>query len=132
MARFRSLIAAAVGGTVGSLVRWGAVTSIGDDWADLTVVALNIIGSLFLGLLIGLGDRIAEDRLAFFGTGLAGGLTTFSTFAVTVASRLEDGRLLAASGYGVSTFVGTLIAAGIGYRISRLAGLRRLRAEARS
>ncbi len=126
MARFRSLIAAAVGGVVGSLIRWGAVSAVAENWVDMTVLGLNVFGSLFLGLLLGQGDRITEDRLALLGTGLAGGLTTFSTFAVAVAARLEDGQLLSASGYGFSTLGATLVAAVLGYRLSRLIGLRRL------
>jgi CrcB protein len=119
MARFQPLIAAAVGGALGSLLRWAAVASVADGLADLTVLGLNIVGSLLLGLLVGSGDRLSENLFVLLGTGLAGGLTTFSTFAVAVAARLEDGRLLSASGFGLGTLLATLVAAGVGYRIGR-------------
>jgi fluoride exporter len=85
----RTLVAVALGGGVGSLLRWsvelvlpaspGAV-----PWATLLV---NLLGSAALGAAVVLLDRGAlwPGRRAFLTTGLLGGFTTFSTYAVQVA-----------------------------------------------
>ena len=83
-----------------------------------TTLAINIVGALALGLLLGvLGERRPHLRLAL-GTGVLGGLTTHSTFI------LESHRLLTSSGDGghpvlgaaylVGSMVAGLVAAGLG------------------
>ena len=57
-----------------------------------TTLAINVVGALALGLLLGsLGEQRPRLRLAL-GTGVLGGLTTHSTFI------LESHRLLASGG----------------------------------
>lgn len=134
MARFGPLVAVAIGGGMGSLGRWGALSLAGDDRAAVTIFVLNVVGSLLLGWLIGQRERLTEDRFALVGTGLAGGLTTFSTYAVDIADRLENGHLLTATTNGVGTPLLALMAAGVGYRASRAVGvwqISRARAGAR-
>ena len=137
MARFGSLLAVAIGGMVGSLARWGVVASVDQRWHDPAVLGLNIAGSLLLGALIGGRRRISDEVDALLGTGFAGGLTTFSTFAVAVAASLEDGALLDAAGIAVGTPLAALVAGGIGYRLGvvlsrpALDGRRRRRRPAR-
>ncbi len=117
---------------MGSFARWGAVAAVAEQWADLTVFGLNVVGSLLLGLLLGQRDRFADEQFALIGVGFAGGLTTFSNFAVAVASRLESGELLSASAYGVFTLGATLIAAGLGYRLSMAVAIRTMSRQART
>lgn len=121
MARFGPLFMVAIGGALGSLIRWGAV-SVVDDRAALVVFGCNIVGSLFLGALLGQRERLTGTGFSLLGTGLAGGLTTFSTFAVDVARRLDEGQLLSAFGNGIATPTVAVVAAGLGYRGSRHAG----------
>ena len=84
----------------------------------VTTLALNVVGALALGLLLGaLGEGRPRLRLAL-GTGVLGGLTTHSTFI------LESHRLLASGGatdhaaLGAAYLVGSmavgLTAAGLG------------------
>jgi CrcB protein len=124
----------AIGGTVGSLVRWGLVGLVPPERAGLTTFGINVAGSLFLGALIGRRERMDAERLLALGTGFAGGLTTFSSYAVAVATDLEDGALADAAANGLGTPVAALLAAGIGYRAMRMAvtarsARRRARAE---
>lgn len=121
MARFGLLLAVALGGAVGSVARWAAVTSV-DDQRSMVIFGLNVAGSLLLGALVGQQEALGDQRMALLGTGFAGGLTTFSTFAVSVAQGLEDGRLLDAAANGFGTPVTAVVAAGIGYRFSRIGG----------
>jgi CrcB protein len=116
----------AVGGTVGSLGRaWMSVVmphSTGAwPWSTLIV---NVAGSGALAfLLVVLSLRLPLTRAPrmLLGTGLIGGFTTFSTFAVDVVSLSHAGEPVLAASYVVVTVAGTLAAAGLG-----LAGARAL------
>lgn len=75
-----------VGGAVGVLARAALVVPIEDPmvvpWVTL---GINVVGSLLLGVVVGwLDDRQPHAR-AFLGTGVLGGFTTYSTFAVETA-----------------------------------------------
>ena len=115
-----SLALVAAGGSAGTLVRaaleraWPAAPG----HLPTTTLALNVVGALALGLLLGaLGEGRPRLRLAL-GTGVLGGLTTHSTFI------LESHRLLTSGGAGghpalgaaylVGSMVAGLGAAGLG------------------
>ena len=115
-----SLALVAAGGCAGTLVRaalertWPA----SPGHLPVTTLALNVVGALALGLLLGaLGEGRPRLRLAL-GTGVLGGLTTHSTFI------LESHRLLTSGGgsghpvlgtaYLVGSMVAGLVAAGLG------------------
>lgn len=83
----RILLAVASGGALGSLLRWLAETALpaaagGVPWATVLV---NVVGSAVLGAVVALLGSGAPTRRAFLGTGVLGGFTTFSTYAVQVA-----------------------------------------------
>lgn len=105
----------AFGGLIGVIVRWGLVEA---DVASMsaTVLGLNMIGSLAIGLLAGLGLHQTK-AWAFGAVGFCGGLTTFSTFAVEVASRLEGSDVASATGYTLLTAVGAVLCAAFGFGI---------------
>lgn len=115
VARFKraDLIAIAVGGLIGATVRWimtdatagsdsdggwfayAPNTSVGVDfplfefpWRTLMV---NLIGCVLLGAIYTFRKQSLGNRRLMLGaaTGLCGSLTTFSTFAVEVATRLR-------------------------------------------
>ena len=119
-----SLALVAAGGCAGTLVRatleraWPA----SPGHLPVTTLALNVVGALALGLLLGaLGESHPRLRLAL-GTGVLGGLTTHSTFI------LESHRLLTSGGDGghpvlgtaylVGSMVAGLVAAGLGLRLA--------------
>ncbi len=66
-------------------------------WATLTV---NVIGSLLLGAVAAGAARgaISTQWLTVLGAGLAGGLTTFSTFALDVVEQVRAHRVARAVG----------------------------------
>ena len=61
-------------------------------------LAVNVSGSLVLGLAVALAarGRLGEDALVVVGTGLTGGFTTLSTWAVQTRLLLDDGARTAA------------------------------------
>ena len=89
-----SLALVAAGGCAGTLVRAALEHARPATPGHLptTTLAINVVGALVLGLLLGsLGEQRPRLRLAL-GTGVLGGLTTHSTFI------LESHRLLASGG----------------------------------
>ncbi|WP_329105852.1 fluoride efflux transporter CrcB [Micromonospora sp. NBC_01699] len=116
------LATVAVGGALGAAARYGVAvlwpTPSGHfPW---TTLAVNLTGCLLLGLLMGfVNGRIAPHRLIrpFLGTGLLGGYTTFSTYAVETRGLLATDRPLLACGYVLGTLAGALTAAWLGGRL---------------
>ncbi len=113
----------AAGGAIGALARWAIMASVADNRVSHAVLALNIVGSILLGVLVGLrytragSRRLTRNQHLFLATGFCGGLTTFSRFAVQVATHLDEGAVLSALTIGVATPVLTVLGAGIGYRL---------------
>lgn len=75
-------------------------------WGTLSV---NLVGSLVLGVLVGLGvgHDVPEPVSLAVGTGLCGALTTYSTFSYETLRLYEDGaRLFAFANVTVSLTAG--------------------------
>ena len=125
-------MAVGLGGAVGSLVRFALLTIGSDSDSGLILFAINVVGSLLLGLVLGRREHLSQQWRRGLGTGVAGGLTTFSGYAVAVAQDLDDGSLLAATSGGLGTPVAALVAAGIGFRLNRVLGARPSRAAGRA
>ena len=98
-------LAVALGGSVGAMGRHGVALLLAPTrdgaipWQTLTV---NVVGSLLLGVLVGLSisGRLGSPALrAFLATGFCGALTTFSTFSVETVSLARAGHYGVAIGY---------------------------------
>lgn len=85
-------------------------------------LAVNVIGSLLLGLLMEGSFRSTllspELRLGLT-VGFMGGFTTFSTFSYETVRLLEDGSLLAAGANILLNVLVCLLAAGGGILLAR-------------
>ena len=111
--------AAALGGALGALARWGVVEALPRDpggwpWATLLV---NLTGCLVLGLLIGSVFARSPDvpwLRPFLGTGVLGGFTTYSAFAVETVQLADAGRPGVAAGYVLISVAGGVAASAIG------------------
>lgn len=108
----------AVGGVLGTTGRYAAAhlvpTTHDLPWATL---AANLLGAFLLGLLLETLSRTGAEtprrqlvRLGL-GTGLLGGLTTYSTLALEVLELSSDGQLAQAIGYGAGSVSAGLLAA---------------------
>ena len=74
---------------------------------------MNIVGAFMLGYFTTrLLERLplSSYRRPLLGTGLCGGLTTFSTMQVETISMIEHGHYGLAAGYTTGSIVGGLIA----------------------
>lgn len=106
------------GGALGAVLRWGlelaVPTTAGWPWGTLLV---NVLGCAAMAGLLLVGEHRSYPAWVRpgLGTGLLGGFTTFSTYAVQVAVLGTAGPLLAA-GYLVLTpvlCVGAVVAVGL-------------------
>lgn len=79
-------------------------------------VAVNLSGSLALGLLAGsvLFQGLPVDRYVVFGAGFLGAYTTFSTWLVEVVRLATDGLWGAALAHALGSLVLGVAAAGLG------------------
>ncbi|BCL32698.1 fluoride efflux transporter CrcB [Streptomyces aurantiacus] len=105
----------AVGGAAGASARYGAALL----WPaqpgafPWTTFWVNVVGCFVIGVFMVLITGVwAAHRLVrpFFGTGVLGGFTTFSTYAVDIQRLLDEGRPLTALAYLAATLVTALAA----------------------
>ncbi|MBS45210.1 MAG: fluoride efflux transporter CrcB [Nocardioides sp.] len=102
------LLLVAVGAAVGAPVRYVVGSLLDGRGWPLGTFAVNVVGSLLLGVFSALA--LGGHPAALLGTGLCGGLTTYSSFAVQTV-RLGQG----AAGYAVATIGASLAAAYVGF-----------------
>lgn len=121
----------ALGGVLGSLARWGVDLAFGErdpghlPWATL---AVNVLGCLAIGVL---ASRLPSDRGPWWPrplliTGVLGGFTTFSAYAMETGLLIDEGAPLIAAAYLLITVVAGLLAVLVG---TRLSGGRHVRSE---
>lgn len=111
------VLAVAAGGALGSLGRWalaGALPEAADGWPWGTLL-VNVTGALAMGLLIAwLADRETPAWVRpFAATGLLGGWTTYSVFALDAVTLSP----VVAVGYVAATVVLGVGACAVGLRI---------------
>lgn len=124
MTRALPYLAAAAGGALGALARYGLAESLPHrvgtwPWAVLLV---NLSGCLVLGVLVAAVFARHPDSpwlRPLLGTGVLGGYTTFSTFAVDAVQLTDAGRPWVAAGYVVASVVGGVLAAAAGVALGR-------------
>lgn len=105
----------ALGGAVGSVLRFLMVSAIG---APLGTLAVNVIGSFAIGVLfVVLGTR--EGWQFFLMTGLLGGFTTFSAFSLDTLKLVQAGQPLQAGAYVLGSVAVSLAAVALGVAIAR-------------
>lgn len=119
-----TLLVVSIGGATGTILRW----LIGEWFPDgsglpATTMAINVFGSALLGLLPAVGIvRRTPWAPAFVGTGILGGFTTMSTYAVQVHELLTDGQ----TALGLTYLIGTIGAAVAGAAMAEHLVVRRL------
>ena len=110
-----SLLQVALGGAVGSVLRFLAVQVLGAPVATLVV---NVLGSFVIGaLFVVLGPKMQYAPLLM--AGLLGGFTTFSAFSLDTLKLVEAGQILQAAIYVAGTVLLSLIAVALGVALAR-------------
>jgi fluoride exporter len=112
---YRELAAVFAGGALGTLARAGLSSLVAADparwpWPTFTV---NVVGAFLVGYFTTrLLERLplSSYRRPLLGTGLCGGLTTFSTMQVETLKMVEHHRYGLAAGYTVASSTLGLVA----------------------
>ncbi|MCO1579335.1 CrcB family protein [Crossiella sp. SN42] len=102
----RVLLLISAGGVLGALARHAVGTAFPWPWPT---VGVNVLGCLLIGLLISRTGPESALR-PFLGTGVLGGFTTFSAYAVDVVRLTHEGRAAEAAAYLAVTLLGALAA----------------------
>ncbi|MFF2361334.1 fluoride efflux transporter CrcB [Streptomyces sp. NPDC058122] len=118
--------AVSLGGTVGASARYGAglLWPTPDGTFPWTTFTINVVGCAVIGVLMVLvTDVRSVHRLArpFFGTGVLGGFTTFSTYAVDIRDLVGTGHPGTGLVYLAATLFAALAAVWIGTTATRRA-----------
>lgn len=109
------LAAVAIGGALGASARYGAALlwPTAADRFPWTTLIVNAVGCAVIGVfMVVITDVWAAPRLVrpFFGTGVLGGFTTFSTYATDVQRLTDDGHPRIALAYLTLTLAAALVA----------------------
>jgi CrcB protein len=114
------------GGAIGAMARFGFAGLVGRFWPmsfPLATLLINIIGSIAMGLFVGLMARFLpawqEDARLFVAIGILGGFTTFSSFSLDTIVLIERGEVLAAGAYVLLSVVLCLIGLYLGLLVTR-------------
>ena len=102
----QSFLFVGVGSALGAMGRYGVSLLVARVWTVAFPVAtllVNILGSILMGVLIGLLARFTPDWAAearlFLAVGVLGGFTTFSSFSLDAITLFERGDWLQAAAY---------------------------------
>lgn len=105
-----------MGSAIGGMLRYGVarVAPIAPGGWAIGTLFVNLLGSFLIGLLypwVAARGVSAENARLFWMTGVLGGFTTYSAFALETSLLGVSGNWTSAAGYTVITVAGCLFAA---------------------
>ena len=121
----KQMLLVASGGALGSLARYGVYLLAARGWGPVMpwgTLCVNVLGSLVIGLIAGAADyrlTLHDEARLFLLTGVLGGFTTFSAFALDFARLLQVGDIVKAFGYVIASVGLSLGAALLGLILPR-------------
>ncbi len=114
------------GGAIGAMARYGLSGIFSRLWPmgfPLATLLINIIGSIAMGVFVGLMARFLppnqEEARLFVAVGILGGFTTFSSFSLDTITLFERGAWLQAGLYVALSVVVCLVGLYLGLLITR-------------
>ena len=98
------------------MARYGVGQGVAAPWGTLIV---NVVGSLLMGVLVGMLAANQDTQRLLLGVGFLGGFTTFSAFSLDAVQLVQSGRVgLAAAYIGLSVAV-SIVALLLGLSLAR-------------
>ena len=124
----KQILLVGMGGFIGSVARFLVSklnTSV--DWFALPIgtLTVNVLGSLFIGFLIGISEKspiLTTEWRMFLMVGLCGGFTTFSSFTGENLMLLRNGQVLPLLLYTALSILLGFTAVYLGYTITKILG----------
>lgn len=111
---FYTLTQVALGGAIGSVLRFLAVTSLG---APFGTGLVNVLGSFIMGVLY---VTLAKSSLSpLLMTGVLGGFTTFSAFSLDTLKLWQSGQIPQAALYTAASVLLSLTAVALGAALAK-------------
>ena len=119
----KQLLFVFVGGGFGSVLRFVIAKWLNNTENGLPygTFAANIIGSLLIGIILGLAaknETLSQSQTLLLATGFCGGFTTFSTFARENVQFFKSGEPLHALTYVLASNIFGLTLVAVGFMIS--------------
>lgn len=112
---FYTLSQVAIGGAIGSVLRYATTTAIGAPFGTFIV---NVVGSFVMGVLfVSLATRTQLSPLLM--TGILGGFTTFSAFSLDALKLWQSGQTTQALIYTAASVILSLTAVALGAALAR-------------
>lgn len=109
----------AIGGAIGSVARLGMYRAIPAQGFPLATFAVNVGGSLVMGLLAALLAQRGGAWAPLLLTGVLGGFTTFSAFSLDALTLWERGQGALAALYVAASVLLSLAAVFLGMAMGR-------------
>lgn len=114
-----------IGGGIGASLRHLLSSFLHKPNAEfpIAILAINILGSLLIGLLAGMASKgilqAGANLQMFLGLGILGGFTTFSTFSLETLQLLQTGKYLLAGIYIALSVILSVAACFLGLILTR-------------
>lgn len=121
----KTLLLVGAGGFFGSISRYLLARFVALQWPSAFpygTFAVNILGCLFIGLLMGLsfGHNISANTRLFLAAGFCGGFTTFSTFSLELFEVYQKGQTGLALTYALTSLIVGFLAVGLGFWLMKV------------
>jgi CrcB protein len=118
----RALVLVALGGGIGAVLRYLVTLAVVSKPLPWDILVINVSGSVLIGAVMALTvefEWLSADARLFWGVGVLGGYTTFSTFVLGVYQLAVEGQFVGAYAYLVGSFVFGLAGAWMGLVATR-------------
>lgn len=119
----KNFLLVGLGGMIGSMLRYFFAVIIKPSAFPYATFAVNIIGCLLIGLIIGFGTKngsLNDPWKLLLATGICGGFTTFSAFSLECVQLMEQQRYTAMLGYIAISIIVGLAATFAGIQLAKL------------
>ena len=112
------IVAVALGGAFGSAARYSLGLIPNPFPFPLWTFAVNILGALLIGFIIGQQSKLGATTFVGLKTGFCGGFTTFSTFSQETLVLFENGRYITGALYALLSLVLCVLGVALGQKLA--------------
>jgi CrcB protein len=120
-----TIFAIGLGGALGAIARYllaGQITQLAGSGFPWGIMTINVVGCFVMGVIAELGAlswNLSPEMRAFLTTGVLGGFTTFSAFALDTAVLTERGDFADGLAYVAGSVGGSIFALFAGLALGR-------------